>query len=139
MTGFIIKTKDNQTIRFHYYFEDAPLSVAAFQKELPFTLSFYHARTSGQEFWIADAFKFDVIQENASVFIEQGEIVLGPMKPARVKTAGAIGIYYGEGRGLDAANIFGKLFDEDLSFLKTLGEKIWKQGEQELRFEEFEY
>jgi len=136
MTGFIIGTKDNQAIRFRYYNEDAPASVAAFNKVLPFTLTFYHARTSGQEFWIANAFEFDIIQENASVFTEPGEIVLGPMKPARAKAvAGGIGVYYGEGKGLDAANIFGKVVAEDMAALKALGEKIWKQGEQELTFE----
>jgi len=136
MTGFIIKTKDNQIIRFHYYLEDAPVSSAAFENILPFTKSFYHARTSGQEIWIANAFPFDIIQENASVFTEPGEIVLGPIKPLRAKAGGGgIGIYYGEGKGLDAANIFGKVFEEDLAKLKELGEKIWKKGEQELTFE----
>src|SRR2546430_10383144 len=105
MTGFIIKTKDNQIIQFRYYIQDAPVSVAAFHKILPFTLSFYHARTSGQEFWIANAFPFDIIQENASVFTEPGEIVLGTLKPMRAKAGGGgIGVYYGEGKGLDAAN-----------------------------------
>ena len=136
MTGFIIKITDNQIIRFRYYNEDAPISVEAFQKVLPFTLSFYHARTSGQEFWVANAFPFDIIQENASVFTEPGEIVLGPLKPIRAKAGGGgIGIYYGEGKGLDAANIFGKVFEEDLPMLKILGEKIWKDGQQELTFE----
>src|SRR4051812_7316984 len=114
MTGFIIKTNGGRAIRFRFYHDTAPISVAAFQKVLPFTLSFYHARTSGQEFWIADAFQFDIIQENASVFTEPGEIVLGTSKPLRVKTTGGLGIYYGEGKGLDAANIFGKVFEEDL-------------------------
>jgi len=135
MTGFILKTKDGQNIRFRYYMEEAPVSVKAFDQVLPFTISFYHARVSGQEFWVADAFAFDILQENASVFTEPGEIVLGTLKPARVKTSGALGIYYGEGKGLDAANIFGKVFEEDLYLLKALGEKIWKQGEQELTFE----
>jgi len=136
MTGFIIKTKDNQIIRFRYYNEDAPVSVAAFDQVLPFTIKFYHARISGQEIWVANAFPFDIIQENASVFTEPGEIVLGPLKPARARAgSGAIGIYYGEGKGLDAANIFGKVIHEDLPALKALGEMIWKQGEQELSFE----
>ncbi len=139
MTGFIIKTSDNLTIRFRYYHEEAPVSVAAFQQVLPFTRSFYHARTSGQEFWIANAFHFDIIQENASVFTEPGEIVLGPMKPTRARAGGGgIGVYYGEGKGLDAANIFGKAFEEDMPQLKVLGEKIWKDGQQELVFEAME-
>ena len=123
-------------MRFNYYLEEAPVSCAAFDAVLPFTLAFYHARTSGQEFWIANAFNFDIIQENASVFTEPGEIVLGPMKPLRAKAGGGgIGVYYGEGKGLDAANIFGKVFPEDIEVLKSLGEKIWKQGEQQLTFE----
>lgn len=123
-------------IRFRYYNEEAPHSVKAFHNILPFTLSFYHARTSGQEFWIANAFEFDIIQENASVFTEPGEIVLGPLKPSRAKAVnGSIGVYYGEGKGFDASNIFGKVLEEDLPTLKLLGEKIWKHGEQELIFE----
>ena len=139
MTGFTLKTNEGLKIRFRFYNHEAPASVAAFQSVLPFTLSFYHARTSGQEFWIANAFTFDIIQENASVFTEPGEVVLGPMKPARAKAmGGSIGIYYGEGKGLDAANIFAKVFDEDMPALKVLGEKIWKMGEQSLVFEVLE-
>lgn len=139
MTGFIIKTKDNQTIRFRYYNDEAPVSVAAFHKVLPFTIAFYHARTSGQEFWVANAFPFDIIQENASVFTQPGEVVLGPQKPARSKAmSGSIGVYYGEDKGLDAANIFAKVYDEDMPQLKALGEKIWKQGQQELTFEKLD-
>jgi hypothetical protein len=46
-----------------------------------------------------------------------------------------MGIYYGEGRGLDCCNIFARVFDEDLLKLKELGNRIWLKGEQELRFE----
>lgn len=135
MTGFTI-TANGSAIRFRYYTAEAPASVATFNALLPFSLSFYHARTSGQEFWIANAFRFDIPQENASVFTQPGEVVLGPLKPARAAAvAGSIGVYYGEGKGMDAANIFAKAFDEDMPALKALGEKIWKQGEQQLTFE----
>lgn len=133
MKGFSITSKDGTRINFSYYLDDAPLSVAAFDKLLPFTIGFYHARTSGQEFWVANAFTFDVPQENASVFTEPGEVVLGPMKPSRAKAMnGSIGVYYGEGKGLDAANIFAKVLPEDAELLRQLGEKIWKEGMQEL-------
>ena len=46
-----------------------------------------------------------------------------------------MGIYYGGGKGLDSGNIFGKVIPEDLDKLKDLGEKIWRNGEQELSFE----
>jgi hypothetical protein len=36
---------------------------------------------------------------------------------------------------LDCGNIFGKVVDEDLPLLKTLGDRIWKQGAQNLAFE----
>jgi len=94
-----------------------------------------HARVSGQEIWIDNAPELDIIQENASVFTAPGEVVYGPLKPARTKTSNCMGIYYGEGRGLDCCNIFAKVFDEDMPLLKELGENIWKQGTQELIFE----
>ncbi|HMG13986.1 MAG TPA: DUF3830 family protein [Saprospiraceae bacterium] len=136
MNGFILKTSDNIIIRFKYYHEDAPITSEAFSKLLPFSRKFMHARVSGQEVWIDDAPVMDVIQENASVFTVPGEVVYGPLKPKRVLTSNAMGIYYGEGKGLDSANIFAKVYDEDLELLKALGNKIWREGMQELRFEE---
>ena len=46
-----------------------------------------------------------------------------------------MGIYYGEGKGLDCCNIFARAVEEDMEKLKALGESIWKQGVQELHFE----
>lgn len=122
-------------IRFRLYTVEAPQTVHTFLQTLPFSRAFMHARVSGQEIWIDDAPPFGVIQENASVFTEPGEVVLGPSLPARCKTAGCLGIYYGEGKGLDAANIFAKVEAEDLPLLQALGQQIWKAGVQELRFE----
>ena len=134
-TGFIIKTAVHKIIRFKYYLEDAPVTTAAFESLLPFTRIFLHARVSGQEIWIDNAPELDIIQENASVFTEPGEVVYGPLKATRTKTSNCMGIYYGEGKGLDCCNIFAKVFDEDMPLLKDLGESIWKQGIQELIFE----
>ena len=135
MKGFTITTPGIQPIRFLFYNEAAPVTVSAFAKMLPFTCLFVHARVSGEEIWVSDAHRLDIIQENASVFTQPGEIVFGPVKPLRTKTSGCIGIYYGEGKGLDCGNIFGKVVDDDLLLLRTLGEKIWKHGEQELIFQ----
>lgn len=136
MKGFNIRTADNQTIRFNFYLEAAPATSAAFSKSLPFKKMFFHARVSGQEIWIEDAPRLDVPQENSSVFAESGEIAIGPIHPARNKVAGMMGIFYGEGKLVDGSNIFGKVYDEDLPLLKALGDKTWKQGAQELMFEE---
>jgi hypothetical protein len=135
MSTFRIRTKENETIRFNLYDDAAPVTVEAFIKTLPFKRSFVHARVSGQEIWIYDAPELDIIQENASVYTEPGEIVIGPLKPARAKTAKCMGIYYGDGKGLDCANIFGKVFAEDFQKLIELGDRIWRQGLQELTFE----
>jgi hypothetical protein len=135
MTGFTIKTAGSKPIRFRFYVEIAPVTCDAFAKLLPFSRKFFHARVSGQEIWTDDPPLLDIIQENASVFTDPGEVVFGPLKPARAKTANCMGIYYGEGKGLDCCNIFAKVFDEDLNLLKTLGDSIWKHGAEEILFE----
>jgi hypothetical protein len=135
MQSFALKTSDNKSIRFNLYTEAAPVTCTAFIKLLPFTRTFMHARVSGQEIWIDDAPPLDIIQENASVFAEPGEIVYGPLNARRTKTINCMGIYYGEGKGLDACNIFAKVFEEDMHLLKKLGDDIWRNGTQALSFE----
>jgi len=127
MTGFKITTADNQEIKFEFYLDTAPLTSRAFIDILPFKRTFYHARVSGQEIWIDNVPQLNIIQENASVFTEPGEVVFGPAKPVRTKTANCFGIYYGEGKGLDACNIFAKVIDGDMPKLVDLGNQIWKK------------
>jgi hypothetical protein len=135
MKGFKIEaTGTNQEINFGFYFQDAPVTSKAFAQVLPFTRMFFHARVSGQEIWIDNVPPVDIIQENASVFTQAGEVVIGPSKPTRTKTANCFGIYYGEGRGLDACNIFAKVIDTDRQKLFDLGNKIWRYGSLELTF-----
>jgi hypothetical protein len=129
MTGFILKT-ESISISFKYYTEDAPETCKAFDALLPFERTFMHARVSGQEIWIDDAPELRAIQENASVFTIPGEVVYGPANSKRAKTANCMGIYYGEGKGLDACNIFACVYDEDRNLLTQLGEAIWKNGTQ---------
>jgi len=133
----MISTTDNQKIKFRLYFDHAAVTSAAFLDTLPFSRIFYHAQVSGKEIWIADGPVLDISQENASVFAEPGEIVIGPALPARNKIAGFMGIFYGEGKLIDSANIFGKVLDEDLPLLKSLGERIWRHGAMELNFEKY--
>lgn len=132
MTGFKLTTQNGQVIKFELYLDDAPITSRAFQSILPFTRTFNHARVSGQEIWIDDVPKLDIIQENSSIFTEPGEVVFGPTKPNRTKTANCFGIYYGEGKGLDACNIFAKVVDTDRQKLIELGNNIWKNGSQKL-------
>ncbi|MEI6488735.1 MAG: DUF3830 family protein [Bacteroidota bacterium] len=135
MSFFRIKTERGEIIRFELYTKEAPATCNAFVEVLPFTKNFFHARVSGQEIWIDDAPILDIIQENASVFTEPGEIVLGPLHPLRAKTSGCLGIYYGEGKGLDCCNIFGKVVADDFEKLRKLGDDIWRGGTQIITFE----
>lgn len=138
MKGFKITTSDHQEIRFEYYLNEAPVTSRAFAELLPFNRMFFHARVSGQEIWIDHIPNLDIIQENASVFTEPGEAVLGPAKPVRTKTANCFGIYYGEGKGLDACNIFARVLESDRPRLEELGNRIWKNGGEELTFSPWE-
>lgn len=132
MTGFKLITPDLIEIHFQFYLNEAPQTSAAFARMLPFIRRFYHARVSGQEIWIDDGPSLDIIQENASIYTQPGEVVLGPSKPSRCKTANCLGIYYGEGKGLDACNIFARVIDRDMEKLAVLGHDIWTKGSQEL-------
>ena len=132
MKGFKIMTSDNVEIKFNFYYDVAPVTSNAFINILPFTRIFNHAKFSGQEIWIDDVPQLDIIQENASVFTEPREVVFGPLHPKRTKTSNCMGIYYGEGKGVDACNIFAKVLDCDNQKLMDLGNSIWKNGSQEL-------
>lgn len=134
MNGFSVTTTSGVVIRFRLYSNEAPQTCLAFLQSLPFTRVLFHARYSGQEIWTDKAPEFFIPQENATVFTEVGEVVLGPQKPSRVKTAGCLGIYYGEGKGIDAANVFARVLEEDKHLLFELGNNIWKYGETELLF-----
>lgn len=133
MDGFRITTNDGVTIRFRYY-ENAPATATGFALQLPFSRTFMHARTSGEEIWIDNAPEICATQENASVFTEPGEVVYGPLAALRTKTRNCMGIYYGQGKGLDSCNIFAKVLDEDANSLAALGLSIWKEGFKELHF-----
>lgn len=132
MKQFKITTPEKDEIVFNLYLDAAPVTANAFMALLPLTRTFYHARVSGQEIWFDGMPPLDIIQENASVFTEPGEVVLGPSKPARSKTVNCFGIYYGEGKGLDACNIFAKVTDAHREKLVNLGNQIWKNGSLEL-------
>jgi hypothetical protein len=132
MIGFKLISETHAEIRFRFYEEFAPVTSNAFSTIIPFTSVFHHAIVSGHEFWINNVPRLDIIQENASVFIEPGEVVFGPSRPVRNKTSNCFGIYYGDGKGLDACNIFGKVIDEDMDLLASLGNHIWSFGPAEL-------
>ena len=76
MRGFKVITKERLEIYFTFYLDEAPVTCRAFQDILPFTRLFYHARVSGKEIWINDVPPRDIIQENASVFVNRERLSL---------------------------------------------------------------
>lgn len=135
MQGFTVTTRGEAVIiRFRLYEQEAPVTCAAFTALLPFTRTLLHASVSGQEIWTGQAPPLDIIQENASVFTLPGEVVYGPLHPARTRTSNCMGIYYGEGKGLDSCNIFATVLEEDRQLLEQLGKDIRENGKQELIF-----
>lgn len=135
MQYVVLRIPHSEDIKFRLYTEDAPVTVAAFCAALPIKVTMMHARVSGEEIWSPDGPKLDIIQENASTFAVPGEMVMGPVRPARAKTAGCVGVYYGAGRGLDAANIFAKVVPEDADALWKLGDDIWRSGPKEVEID----
>lgn len=137
MSGFKLILPNQDPIHFRYYDVDAPITSQAFNALLPFEVTLKHARVSGQEIWTDNAPPLDIIQENASVFTQPGEVVYGPSKPERVSTKNCMGIYYGQGKGVDACNIFACVIPEDAEQLQKLGDMIWRKGEHVMRFEKW--
>lgn len=134
MTSFCIYTPAGQSIRFRLYETAATQTSRAFVKRLPFEQTFLHARISGQEIWTDQAPALDIPQENASIFAEPGEVIIGPLSPERNKISQCMGIFYGPGQLLDCGNIFGKVWPEDMDVLQALGDAIWREGGQLLHF-----
>lgn len=134
MPQFTLTTPAGTVIRFETY-PEAARTAQAFLQALPHRVLWRHAMTSGQEIWTPEAPPLDVIQENSSVFVRPGEVVIGPIQPKRNQIAGCMGIYYGEGKGLDSGNVFAAVLDEDYAALIALGHEILLGGEQLLQLD----
>ena len=133
-TGFQLTAADGMELRFRYYQNEAPATAAAFTAILPFDTTLFHAKVSGEEIWTPDGPRLHIAQENNSVYIQPGEVVIGPIHK-RNKVSGCMGIMYGEGHLKDSGNIFAHVWEEDLEKLKVFGWAIWRGGQQAVRFE----
>lgn len=134
MSGFLLTATGQAGIRFRFYDVEAPATAAAFLAALPFEQLFLHARVSGQEIWCSEAPALPVPQENSTIHCRPGEVAIGPLQPARNQVSGLMGIFYGEGKLVDGANIFAAVVPEDLPLLVALGDQIWRRGGLKLRF-----
>lgn len=129
MTELCLITSEGQEIRFSFYDREAPVTCKSIKDILPIDIKLFHARTSGEEIWSPDGPELTIIQENATINIEPGEIGIAPIHP-RNRIAKCLVITYGTAKLFDCANIFGKVIKEDEERLKQLGNKIWLEGAQ---------
>ncbi len=89
MTGVKIITEHGQEIKFEFYLDEAPLTSKEFIGY--FRLHELFIKSIRTRNWIDNVPQLDIIQENASVFTIPGEVVFGPTKPIRTKTANCFG------------------------------------------------
>jgi hypothetical protein len=129
MTLLCLTTSSSQEIKFHFYDSQAPETCMAIRQILPLDIKLFHAKTSGEELWTPDGPELNIIQENATVNIEPGEIGIAPVH-LRNKISRCLVITYGQAKLFDCANIFGQVIKEDEDKLRDLGNRIWLEGAQ---------
>jgi len=135
MTGFLIKTSYNDTLRFQLYLDGAPLTCEAFLNSLPFSGGFIHPGLLRKEIWTSWGPQVNILPENAFALMEPGEIAIGFLTPHDRTNSKRIRICYEEAKPINRCNVFGKVFEEDLHLLKVLGQTIWRYGQLNLSFE----
>ena len=132
MTVLCLTTSSGLEIKFHLYDSEAPETCTAIRRILPLEIKLFHAKTSGEELWTPEGPELRIIQENATVNIEPGEIGIAPVH-ARNKISKCLVIAYGQAKLFDCANIFGQVMSEDEDKLRDLGNKIWLEGTQSVK------
>ncbi|CAF1291633.1 unnamed protein product [Didymodactylos carnosus] len=135
MNSIVLNVSVDQKIRFELYENSAPITCNTFCSKLPFEIKLLHAKLAGEEIWSPNGPELDIIQENSTIHVEPGEIVIAPINPIRNQIRKCIGIFYGNGKLVDCANVFAKVFPDDINKLKQLGEDIWLNGSKIIRFE----
>lgn len=125
------------TFRGHFESADAPHTVAAFRKHLPYESQIVHVRWSGEGVWVplGDT-DFGVGYENHTSHPAPGHIILYPGGISETEILLAYG-------GVDFSSKMGQLagnhfitITEGLENLKALGNKVLWEGAQPIRFEQ---
>lgn len=118
--------------------EKAPLTCAAFLKQLPFRNKAIHVRWSGQAVWIPlGEAGFGVGFENATSYPSPGEVILYPGGVSETEILLAYGrVNFASMAGQLAGNHF-LTITSNLEALPELGRKILWEGAQAISFERF--
>ncbi len=115
---------------------DAPMTVAAFRKLLPYRQKLVHCRWSGEGCWIPlGEFKLDVGFENHTSHPAPGEILWYPGGYSETELIFAYGdVMFASRLGQLAGNHFLTVV-EGLEQLPAMGRKVLYDGAQDISFE----
>lgn len=116
--------------------KDAPKTVAAFRKLLPYRQKLVHCRWSGEGCWIPlGEFKLDVGYENHTSHPAPGEILWYPGGFSETELIFAYGdVLFSSKLGQLAGNHFLTVV-EGLAQLPAMGRKVLYEGAQDIVFE----
>lgn len=116
--------------------KNAPKTVAAFHKHMPFFSKIIHVRWSGEGVWIPlGDMDFGVGFENNTCYPSPGQVVLYPGGVSETELLLAYGnVSFASKAGPLSGNHFLSLTD-GLDDLYALGRKVLWEGAQDIRFE----
>jgi hypothetical protein len=121
---------------FKFEEEDAPKTVAAFKKAMPFVSQAIHVRWSGEGVWMPlGDLDFGVDYENHTSFPAPGHIILYPGGISETEILLAYsGVSFASKMGQLAGNHFITI-TSNLDKLKEMGKTVLWKGAQDVRFE----
>ena len=133
-----VKITVGKDIKFVAEFQEknAPKTVAAFKKLMPYKQRIVHCRWSGEGCWIPlGEFKLDVGFENHTSYPAPGQIILYPGGISETEILLAYGgVHFASKMGQLAGNHFITL-TSGLENLPELGKTVLWKGAQRVRFE----
>lgn len=134
MTDLVV-TIAGETFPARFEEQNAPLTVAAFRKHMPFASQVVHVRWSGEGLWIPLGERdFGVGYENHTSYPAPGQILLYPGGISETEILLAYGgVQFASKMGQLAGNHFITLTD-GLDRLAALGPKTLWQGAQDILF-----
>jgi hypothetical protein len=117
--------------------QDAPQTVAAFQRLLPLDSRIIHVRWSGEGGWIPwGDLDLGLGPENATAYPSPGELILYPGGVSETELLLAYGyVAFASKAGALAGNHFATIRTGNEN-LRALGKKMLWEGAQEIRFTE---
>ncbi|GEP56970.1 DUF3830 family protein [Reyranella soli] len=117
----------------------APKTAAAVKAEAPIETMVYQARWSGREVAMPVNFKHKPPRENQSIRANIGDVIYFQEWPDAYDRSGFenIGIFYGaeivrEWRGDAPVNVFGRIDPAQYDLLREIGDRVWRQGGEQI-------